>query len=188
MTPRDIRTYLFDSLRPVCSCVNSPPGRRLPTMPRILCCVPPWSVNSRSSAKPSTRHTPRPKPCSPDERRRPNHRLSQPPIHAYAFIADEVVWGVLEANLSTLQREVMRCFGKRRTDVTAYPKNTALFATAPSGARPPAGSTCRRGRAQGAARAPFSLPEPVSGAAGGDRILGHPEKPSDPPRPCTCGR
>jgi len=27
-------------------------------------------------------------------------------IHAYASIADEVVWGVLETNLPTLQREV----------------------------------------------------------------------------------
>lgn len=27
-------------------------------------------------------------------------------IHAYAFVSDEVVWGVLEANLPTLRREV----------------------------------------------------------------------------------
>jgi len=31
-------------------------------------------------------------------------------IHAYAFVSDEVAWGVLEANMPTLRREVESLF------------------------------------------------------------------------------
>ena len=35
-------------------------------------------------------------------------------IHGYAFVSDEVVWGVLETNLPTLRREVQLLLAERK--------------------------------------------------------------------------
>jgi uncharacterized protein with HEPN domain len=40
------------------------------------------------------------------------HRL----IHGYAFVSDEVVWGVLETNLPTLRREVQSLLDEPQGD------------------------------------------------------------------------
>ena len=37
-------------------------------------------------------------------------------IHGYAFVSDEVVWGVLEANLPTLRREVQAVLDEPQGD------------------------------------------------------------------------